>query len=100
MDFPPLHELAAPFSSTGSQAFPPPQLSITSCLTPGGFNVDKFTRYTASRLARARGRSDAILSTMFGGGESHATSVKYQSNNVFVKSAFVFTALTRLMIYG
>jgi len=28
MDFSPLHELAAPLSSTGSQAFAPPQLSI------------------------------------------------------------------------
>jgi hypothetical protein len=33
MDFPPLHESAAPISSTVSQAFPPPQLSIASCLT-------------------------------------------------------------------
>jgi hypothetical protein len=43
MDFPPLHESAAPFSSTGSQAFAPPQLSIASCLTPDGtFDVDKY----------------------------------------------------------
>ena len=85
MDFPPLHESAAPFSSTGSQAFPPPQLSIASCLTYDGFDVDKYWWYTASCLARARGWSDAILSTMFGGGESHTTSVDKQSNDVFVK---------------
>ena len=87
MDIPPLHESAAPFSSTpGSPAFIPPQLSIASCLTPDGFDMDKYRRYTAYRLARARGRSDAIHSTIFGGGESHATSVEQQSNNVFVKS--------------
>jgi hypothetical protein len=86
MDIPPLHESAAPFSSTpGSPAFIPPQLSIALCLTPDGFDVDKYWRYTAYRLVRARGRSDAILSTIFGGGESHATSVKQQSNDVFVK---------------
>jgi len=38
--------------------------------------VDKYRRYTADRLAKARGRSEAILSTMFGGGESHAASVE------------------------
>jgi len=86
MDFPPLHESAPPFLSTGSQAFSPPQLSLASCLSPDGtIDVDKYRRYTASRLAKVRGRSEAILSTMLGGGESHAASVEKQGNSVFVK---------------
>ena len=86
MDFPPLHESAPPFLSTGSQAFSPPQLSLASCLSPDGtIDVDKYRRYTASRLAKARGQSEAILSTMFGGGESHAASVEQQGNSAFVK---------------
>jgi hypothetical protein len=56
MNFRPLHELAPPFLSTGSQAFSPPQLSLASCLSPDGtIDVDKYWRYTASRLAKARG---------------------------------------------
>jgi hypothetical protein len=43
--------------------------------------VDKYWRYTASRLAKV-----AILSPMFGGGESHAASVEKQGNSAFVKS--------------
>jgi hypothetical protein len=86
MDFPPLHESAPPFLSTSSQAFSPPQLSLASCLSPDGtIDVDKYRRYTASRLAKACGRSEAILSTMFGGGESHAASVEKQGNSAFVK---------------
>jgi hypothetical protein len=86
MDFLPLPESAPPFLSTGSQAFPPSQLSLASCLSPDGtLNVDKYRRYTASRLAKACGRSEAILSTMFGGGESHAASVEKQGNSAFVK---------------
>ena len=88
MDFPPLHdESAPPFLSTGNQAFSPPQLSLASCLSPDGtIDVDKYRRYTASCLAKAHGRSEAILSTMFGGGESHAASVEQQGNSAFVKS--------------
>ncbi len=87
MDFPPLSEAAAPFPSTVGQAFPPPQSSIASCLSPDGtLDVDKYQRYAASLLARARGRSAAIMSNMVCGGEQHAASVKKQSNDVFVKS--------------
>jgi hypothetical protein len=87
MDFPPLHESAPPFLSTGSQAFSPPQLSLALCLSPDGtVDVDKYRCYTASRLAKAHGRSEAIMSTMFGGVESHAASVKKQGNSTFVKS--------------
>ena len=65
MASPPLHELAPPFLSTGSQAFSPPQLSLTLCLSPDGtIDVDKYRRYTASRLAKARARSEAIMSTI------------------------------------
>jgi hypothetical protein len=40
----------------GNQAFSPPQLSLASCLSPDGtIDVDKYQRYTASRLAKARG---------------------------------------------
>jgi len=87
MDFPPLHESAPPFLSTGSQAFSPPQLSLALCLSPDGtIDVDKYWRYTASGLAKARGGPEAILSTMFGGGETHAASVEKQGNSAFVKS--------------
>ena len=88
MDFLPLPELAPPFLSTGSQAFSPSQLSLASCLSPDGtLDVDKYRRYTASRLAKARGRSEFILSTMLGGGEeSHAASVEQQGNSTLVKS--------------
>jgi hypothetical protein len=49
--------------------------------------VDKYRRYTAYRLAKARGRSEAILSTMFvAGGESHVASVEQQGNPTIVKS--------------
>jgi hypothetical protein len=48
--------------------------------------VDKYRRYSADRLAKARGRSESILSTMFGGGESHAASVEQQGNSTIVKS--------------
>ena len=48
--------------------------------------TDKYRRYTAYRLARARGQSDAILSTIFGGSESHSTCVETPTNDVFVKS--------------
>jgi hypothetical protein len=47
--------------------------------------MDKYRRYTAYRLARACGQSDAILSTIFGGSESHSTSVETPTNDVFVK---------------
>ena len=78
MDFPRLPESAPPFLSTGSnQAVSPSQLSLASCLSPDGtLDVDKYRRYTAYRLAKARGRSEAILSTMFVGGESHVASVE------------------------
>ena len=77
MDFPPLPEVAAPFSSTVGQAFPPPQSSIASCLSPDGtFDVDKSQQYAASLLARACGRSAAIMSNMVCGGEQHAASVE------------------------
>ncbi len=36
MEEPPLPAVAAPFPSTVSQAFPPSQLSIASCLSPDG----------------------------------------------------------------
>ena len=87
MDFPPLPESAPPFPFTGSnQTVSPPQLSLASCLSHDGtIDVDKYRRYTADRLAKARGRSEAILSTMFGGGESHAASVE-QGNSTIVKS--------------
>ena len=80
MDFPRLPESAPPFLSTGSnQAVSPSQLSLASCLSPDGtLDVDKYRRYTAYRLAKARGRSEAILSTMFVGGESHVASVEQQ----------------------
>ena len=54
MDFPPLHESAAPLSSTGTgQALAPPQLSISLCFTPDGtFDVVKYWQYIASHLAR------------------------------------------------
>jgi hypothetical protein len=48
--------------------------------------VDKYRRYTAYRLEKARGQSEAILSTMFSGGESYAASVEQQGNSAFVKS--------------
>ena len=80
MDFPPFPEVAAPFPSTVSQAFSPPQLSIASCLSPDGtFDVDKYQRYAASLLARACGRSAAIMSNMVCGGEMHAASFKQES---------------------
>ena len=87
MDFPRLPESAPPFLSTGSnQAVFPSQLSLASCLSPDGtLDVDKYRRYTAYRLAKARGRSEAILSTMFVGGESHAASVEQQGNPTIVK---------------
>ena len=81
MDFPPLHdESAVPFLSTGNQAISPPQLSLASCLSPDGtIDVDKYRCYAASRLAKARGRSEEILRrTIFDGGESHAASVEQQ----------------------
>jgi len=83
MDFPPVHdESAPPFLSTGNQAFSPPQLSLASCLSPGGtIDVDKYRRYTASRLVIARGRSEAILSTMFGD-ESIPNSIARLSTNL------------------
>ena len=60
MDFPPLHESAPPFLSTGNQAFSPPQLSLASCLSPDGtIDVDKYRCYTASRLAKAMRRAAA-----------------------------------------
>ncbi len=87
MDFPPLPEAAAPFPSTVSQAFPPPLSSIASCLSSDGtFDVDKYWQYAASLLARARGRSAAIMSNMVCGGETQAASVEQQSNDMFVKS--------------
>ncbi len=87
MDFPPIPELAAPFSSTVSQAFSTPQLSIASCLSPDStFDVDNYRQYAASLLARARGRSAAILSNMVGGGESHAAFLEQHKNSMFVKS--------------
>ena len=88
MDFPPLLLSAPPFPFTGSnQAVSPPQLSLASCLSPDGtIDVDKYWRYTASRLAKARGRSESILSTMLGGGESHAASVEKQGMSAIVKS--------------
>ncbi len=96
MDFPPLHESAPPFLSTGSQACSPPQLSLASCLSPDGtIDVDKYRRYTASHLAKACGQSEAILSTMFGGGESHAASVEKQGNSAFVKSCSLRCVLGR-----
>ena len=77
MDFPPLPEVAAPFPSTVGQAFPPSQSSIASCLSPDGtFDVNKYQRYAASLLARARGQSAAIMSNMVCGGEQHAASVE------------------------
>ena len=84
----PLLLSAPPFPFTGSnQAVSPPQLSLASCLSHDGtIDVDKYRRYTADRLAKARGRSEAILSTMFGGGESHAASVEQQGNSTIVKS--------------
>ena len=86
MDIPPLPEAAAPFPSTVSQAFPPPQSSISPCLSPDGtFDVDKYRRYAASLLARACGRSAAIMSNMVCGGEMHAASVEQQSNDMFIK---------------
>ena len=50
--------------------------------------MDKYRGYTAPRLARARGPSEAILSTMFGGSKSHAASVEQQqqSNDASVES--------------
>jgi hypothetical protein len=58
-----------------------------SCLSPDGtIDVDKYWRYTSDCLAKARGLSEAILSTMFGGGESHAASVEQQGNSAIVKS--------------
>ena len=78
-----------PIRSTGSnQAVSPSQLSLASCLSPDGtLDVDKYRRYTAYRLAKARGRSEAILSTMFvAGGESHVASVEQQGNPTIVKS--------------
>ena len=89
MDFPQLHESAPPFLSTGSnQAVSPSQLSLASCLSPDGtLDVDKYRQYTAYCLAKARGRSEAILSTMFvAGGESHVASVEQQGNPTIVKS--------------
>ena len=87
MDFPPPPEAAHPFPSTGRQAFPQQQLSIASCLSPDDtFDVDKYRQYTASLLARARGRSAAILSNMAGGVESHATFLEKHINSAFVKS--------------
>ncbi len=85
MEFPPPPEAACPFSSTGRQAFPQPQLSIASCLSPyGTFDVKK---YPASLLARAHGRSAAILSNMLGGSESHAAFLeKHSKNSAFKKS--------------
>ena len=86
MDFPPIPELAAPFSSTVSQAFSTPQLSIASCLSPDStFDVDNYRQYAASLLARARGRSAAILIYMVGGGESHAAFLEQHKHSVFVK---------------
>ncbi len=77
MDFPPLPEAAAPFSSTVGQLFPLPQSSIASCLSSDGtFDVDKYQRYAASLLARACGRSAAIMSNMVCGGEQHAAFVE------------------------
>jgi len=87
MDLPPLHAMAVLFPFTVSQAFPPSQFSISSCLSPDGtFDVDKHRQYAASLLAGARGQSATILSNMVGGGESHATFVEQQSNSAFVKS--------------
>jgi len=88
MDFPPLLLSAPPFPFTGSnQAVSPPQLSLASCLSHDGtIDVDKYRRYSADRLAKARGRSESILSTMFGGGESHAASVEQEGNSTIVKS--------------
>jgi hypothetical protein len=87
MNFPPLPLSAPPFLFTGNQAVSPPQLSLASCLSPDGtIDVDKYRRYTADRLAKTRGRSEAILSTMFGGGESHAASVEQQGYSRIVKS--------------
>jgi hypothetical protein len=86
MEVPPLPAAAAPFPSTVSQAFPPSQLSIASCLSPDGtFDVDKYQQYAASLLARARGRPATILSNMVGGGESHAAFVEQESTSYFVK---------------
>ncbi len=89
MDFPPLLLSAPPFPFTGSnQAVSPPQLSLASCLSHDGtIDVDKYWRYTADCLAKARGRSEAILlSTMFCGGESDAASVEQQGNSTIVKT--------------
>ena len=99
MDFPPLHESAPPFLSMGSQAFSPPQLSLASCLSPDStIDVDKYRRYTASCLAKAHDWSEAILSTMFGGGESHAASVEKQGNSAFVKLCSSRCVLSRNLV--
>jgi hypothetical protein len=87
MDLPPLPVAAALFPCTVSQTFLPLQLSIATCLSPDGtFDVDKYRQYTTSLLSRARGRSAAILSNMFGGGETHAGFVGQESTSYFIKS--------------
>ena len=47
--------------------------------------MDKYWHYAASLLARARGQSAAILSSMVGGGESHASFVGQESTSYIVK---------------
>ena len=70
---------SALFSCTISQAYLSSQLSIATCLSPDGtFDVDKYRQYVTSLLARARGWSAAILSSMVGGGESYARFVEQE----------------------